>query len=275
MISRENTQTMGGLAMIFYALLTAVSSVLIHMTTQKVTPLLSACNTFLFCLLAYSALSCGTLMKASLIKRHAHSILMLNITTAICWIFTFLSLKYLPPELYLFTYLCAMPISAAIFFRTHVRKAILLSAGLILLAYTYHNLELLPGLILAFIGGSSGTIYSIYSKRVTHIFSTMEILSLRFYLTVIITFLVSSALGQWQVLSPIDYGKFAALSLVSVMIPLTLFQLGLKNLNVVKALSYMPLAPLACYFLNFILGHIEFSIMQVGAVFFLFIAMFI
>ena len=268
-------QATGNLAMIFYALITALSSILIHATTQEVTPLLSACNTFLFCLLGYSVLSWGTFKKADLIKVHAYPIFMLNVTTAICWIFTFISLKYVPPGLYLFTYLCAMPISAAIFFRNKMRKAIMLSAGLMWLIYTYHDVTLLPALLLAFMGGSSGTIYSIYSKRVAAIFTTTEILSLRFYLTVVITIVCCVGLGEWKVLTPMHYGEFAMLSLISVMVPLTLFQVGLKNLPIVKALSYMPLAPLACYLINFVLGYGEFQFMQIGAVFFLSGAMFL
>ncbi|MDR3490826.1 MAG: EamA family transporter [Gammaproteobacteria bacterium] len=265
----------GNLAMIIYALVTAVSSIVIHATTQEITPLLSACNTFLFCLLVYSAISFSTFSKIALIKNHAYSIFMLNVTTAICWIFTFLSLKYLPPELYLFTYLCAMPISAAILFRNKILKSIMLSVGLILLIYTYHNSKLFLGLLLAFVGGSSGTVYSIYSKRIVNAFTTMEILSLRFYLTVIVTFLLCIFLNEWKILTPVDYSEFAVLSLISVIVPLTLFQVGLKNLTIVKALSFMPLAPLVCYLINFTLGHGEFNGMQMSAVFFLFVAMFI
>lgn len=270
-----STVQTGNLAMIFYALITALSSILIHSSTQEMSPLLSACNTFLLCLLAYSIFSFRTLQKVSLVKKNSYSIFMLNVTTAICWIFTFISLKYISPELYLFTYLSAMPISGAIIFRNKMRKAISLLIGLIALFYTYHDSNLLIGILLAFFGGVSGTIYSVYSKRITQYFTTTEILSMRFYLTVMVTFVLCIIFGEWKVLMPVDYEIFIALSLVSVVIPLTLFQVGLKNLNITKALAYMPLAPLICYLLNFSLGYIEFNLFQVGVVAFLCVAMFL
>jgi len=270
-----STQKTGDIAMLLYALLTAISSILIHAATQHVTPLLSACNTFLFCLILYSIFASNLLKKIPLIQSNTHIIFILNLTTAICWVFTFISLKYIPPELYLFTYLCALPISAAIIYRNKIRKAILLSLGLLWFLYSYHDLRILPATALAFLGGSSGTIYSAYSKQLTHLFSTIEILALRFYLTVLLTFISCLVLGQWIVLTPIYYSEFAALSFISVMIPLTLFQIGLKNLSLFRALAYMPLAPLACYFINFLLGNIAFNFIQMSAVVFLFATMFL
>lgn len=260
------TQMIGSVAMIFYGLITALSTILIHATTQKVSPILLAFNTFIFCLLIYSLLSYKTFKKISLIRIHAYPIFMLNLTTAICWIFTFISLKFIPAELFLFTYLCAMPILATIFFHHKIFKSLTLFIGLILLIYTYHDVKLIIGVLLAFMGGISGTIYSIYTKRITEIFTAIEILSLRFYLTVILTCILCVVLGQWQVLPVANYGQFAALSAISVIIPLILFQIGLSNLNLVKALSYMPLAPLTCYMMDFALGYLKFNVMQLGVI---------
>lgn len=270
-----STGITGNLAMVSYAIITALSSILIHETTQVVTPLLSAFNTFLFCLLIYTFFSLGTFKKLTQIKSNIFSITMLNVTTAICWIFTFFSLKYIPPELYLFVYLCAMPIFSTVLYRTKVTKSLLLFSGLVILFYTYHNNALFFGVLLAFVGGSSGTVYSIYSKRITGIFTTSEILSLRFYLVVITTFMLCMTLGSWESLSTSTYGQLGLLSLVSVVLPLTLFQVGLKNLNIMRALSYMPLAPLLCYFLNLMLGHQVFNGMQFGVVIFIFVVMFL
>lgn len=272
---RLSTGITGNVAMMLYAIITALSSILIHQTTQVVTPLLSAFTTFLFCLLIYTFFSLGTFKKIIYIKSNIFSITMLNVTTAICWIFTFLSLKYIPPELYLFVYLCAMPIFSTVLFRTKIIKSLLLFSGLIILFYTYHNNALFLGVLLAFIGGSSGTVYSIYSKRVTNVFSTNEILSLRFYLVVIATFTLCIVSGTWESLSTAVYSQLALLSLISVVVPLTLFQIGLKNLNIMKALSYMPLAPLLCYFINLALGHQGFNGLQFGVVIYIFVVMFL
>lgn len=272
---RLSSEAMGNLAMIFYTLMTALSSIFIHETTHVMTPLLSAFNTFLFCLLIYSALSLGTFKKVITIKSNFLSIFMLNVTTAICWIFTFLSLQCIPPELYLFVYLCAMPIFSTVLYRHKIGKAVLLFFGLLILIYTYHDSTLYYGIVLAFIGGASGTVYSIYSKRVSQHFSTAEILSLRFYLVVIVTFILCLTLGKWMPMTTMDYSQLALLSLISVIIPLTLFQIGLKNLTLTNALSYLPLSPLLCYFINLIIGNKSFDISQFCVIIFICIILFL
>jgi len=270
---RASTQTVGNLAMLMYALVTALTSILIHHTTQQIAPLLSAFYTFLFCILVYNGISKVIPSKLSLIKKSWFDVLMLNFTTAICWIFAFYSLKYIPPELYLFVYLCGMPIAFSFLYKTQWVKAAILFTGLMMLAMTYHGDTLLLGVSLAFVGGIFGTIYSIFSKKMTVDFSTLEILSLRFYLTVFITFLLSACFGKIQLMHVDFYLKFSLLSLISVVLPLTLFQVGIKNLHLTRALSYLPLAPLACYAINFICTDASFNPLQLTAVVFLSIAM--
>lgn len=265
----------GSISMLIYAVLTALSSMMIHATNQRVTPLLSAFYTFLFCLLAYNLVTKGIFRKLKNNRQAWVNILVLNITTAVSWIFAFFSLKYIQPELFLYIYLCAMPIASCLIYKTHLLKATIYFAGLIFLTLTYHSNMLLIGFLLAFIGGISGTVYSIVSKKITDEFSTLEILSLRFYLTVIITFFLSFYFDQIAVMDMNYYFNFAMLSLVSVICPLILFQVGIKNLTVVKALSYLPLAPLLCYTMNIVFNHAPFSWAQLLAILFMSIAMII
>lgn len=265
----------GNLSMLMYAVITALSSILIHVTNQEVTPLLSAFYTFLFCLLTYNLFTRGTFGKLNIIREAWFSILMLNITTAVCWIFAFFSLKFIQPELFLYIYLCAMPIASSVIYKTQLVKALIYFVGLIFLTLTYASDMLFVGALLAFIGGVSGTIYSIYSKKIINQFSTLEILSLRFYLTVIITFCLCVYSNQIVLMNVNYYLNFAMLSFVSVVFPLLLFQLGIKHLSVVKALSYLPLAPLLCYIMNLVFNHSPFSGTQFTAILFLSIAMII
>jgi drug/metabolite transporter (DMT)-like permease len=265
----------GYISMLMYAVVTALSSMLIHVTNQRVTPLLSAFYTFLFCLLTYNIITRGPFSKLNIIWQSWFNILMLNITTAICWIFTFFALKIIQPELFLYIYLCAMPIASSLIYKTQLLKASIYFIGLIFLTLTYHAPMLYVGALLAFVGGLSGTIYSIYSKKVTGKFSTIEILSLRFYLTVAITFFLSCYLNQITLMDANYYLDFAILSFVSVICPLLLFQIGIKHLTVVKALSYLPLAPLLCYIINIVFNHAPFYWTQLCAIMFISIAMII
>jgi drug/metabolite transporter (DMT)-like permease len=272
MMNRSAAVT-GNWAMILYVVLTALSSTLIHHTTQTVSPLLSAFYTFVCCVLVYGLLSKNIFLKMQTIRAYGFEIAILNVTTAICWVFTFLSLTMIPPELYLFAYLCAMPIAASVIHKTKKLKAILLTAGLALLFLTYPQKGLWLGFSLAFLGGVSGTVYSMYSKKITPYFSTFEILSLRFYLTVVLTLILSLHLGVMKI-EPLNfYLQFSLLSLVAVILPLAFFQVGLKHLSLARALSYVPLAPLLCYFLNVFVLHAAFKVTQLLAVILLSLAM--
>lgn len=267
--------TLGNLAMLAYVFLTALSSIMIHRTTQQIPPLLSAFYTFLFCLLAYNLFTRLALNKIKIIQQYWLPILMLNVTTAISWICAFFALKWIPPELFLYIYLCAMPMAQALINKTDRLKTWIYLLGLIFLTWSYHRDQLLLGFILAFLGGTSGTVYSIYSKKITAVFSTLEILSIRFYLTVLITFFISVYFHYFVLMNKDFYLQFMLLSLITVIFPLLLFQTGLKHLHLTKALAYLPLAPLLCYSFNTALHLAQFNWIQMLAVMLITVAMFL
>jgi drug/metabolite transporter (DMT)-like permease len=245
----------GSVAMVIYSLVTALSSILIHDTNQQVPALVSAFYTFLFCMIVYSLCTLHTFKKVMMAKQYWIDILILNVTTAICWIFTFVSLKYIPPELYLFVYLCSMPISACLIHKTRYLKALGLVIGLVLLISTYSANNLYLGVLLAALGGVSGTVYSIYSKKIAITLTTREILSVRFYLVILLAYFSNIYLGDFHQMSSQFYLVFAVIAFVSVIFPLTLFQIGIKHLSVTRALSFLPLASLGCYFMQLGLFH--------------------
>jgi hypothetical protein len=268
------SQSMGNFAMLLYVTMTAISCIFIHQTNQLISPTLSAFYTFLFCIFVYGSLSIHLVEKYSLIKQYWFEMIMLNLTTAICWIFTFYSLKMISPELYLFHYLCFMTIASSILYKRSWIKTCLLLVGLFSLTMTYRSSQLLLGVILASLGGISGTVYSVYSKKITHAFSTGEILALRFYATVILTFFITLHFSYFSKLPPLFYFQFALISLISVIIPLTLFQIGLKNLHLNQALSWLPIAPLLCYFILIFSHSMKIEPLQLLSMLFLCTSMF-
>lgn len=256
-------------------MITALSSLLIHSANQQLPALLSAFYTFLFCTVFYLFFAKFSFLKFSFIKLYWQEILLLNVTTAICWVFTFLSLKYLQPELYLFIYLCTIPITACVLRKSQLMKASILLICIILLTLSYHAKHLFLGAILAATGGVSGTFYSIYSQRLVKSFSTFDILSLRFYLTIIITLICCLYLHNFKELPLNNYFMCAGISLISVILPLTFFQFGIKFLPLTKALSFLPLAPLTCFFLNYFFGHSAINFWQILSIILISIAMLI
>lgn len=255
----------GNMSMLGYAAVTAFSSMLIHHTNQQVSPLLSAFYTFLFCLIFYGIIAIGLFKKITCLRTHWLAVILLNITTAVCWICTFFALKYLPAELFLFIYLCAMTIASSIIYKSNWLNTLLFIVGLVGLSLTYHVRSLPYAFALSFLGGASGTIYSIFSKRLTAHFTTWEILALRFYLTVVITFLANVYLASFVTMNSYFYLNFALLSLVSVIVPLILFQLGIKYLPVTQAMAYLPLAPILAYAINSF-NQAQLNLMQLAAV---------
>lgn len=256
-------QKVGHFSMVMYAILTAISAIFIHTTNQQFAPILAAFYTFLFCLIIYNCLTIKYVIKLSALKKHFPAVFMLNVTTMFCWVLSFISLKYIPPDLYLFIYLCAMPITGAILYKKKIIQAAALLVGILLLASTYDVAQLPSGFILAFIGGACGTIYSVFSKQLASQFSTLTILSWRFYLTVLVTGIISMYSGELHRMDIAFYLQFGMLSLFAVIIPLVLFQIGIKTLPITRALSFLPLAPLCCYLINhFILKQGAFNAMQ-------------
>lgn len=270
---KDNSLWIGNCAMLIYTFITAISSIVIHDTNQTIPPLISAFYTFIFCILGYSIFSLRLIYKIDLVKSNLLTILILNITTAIGWIFTFVSLKYIPVTLFLFAYLCAMPIASSLIYRVNLLRALFLMIGIICLYLTYNDNNLLPGFILAMLGGTCGTVYSIYSKKVTLYFSTLEILSLRFYLTVLITFILTIYVNNFGYVENVNYSQFVIIALLSVFIPLFCFQVGIKHLSINHAMSYLPFAPLICYSLNLVTGDQKINLIQVLVISFLFLLM--
>jgi len=266
-------RSLGQLSMLSYVFMVAISSIFIHQKDQQIAPMLSAFYTISFCVIIYSLFASNLRNKLSQIRISLFEITMLNVTTAICWIFTFVSLKYISPDLYLFTYMFAMPIASSFIYSEQLWRAVIYLAGLILLASTYHQHMLVQGCLLAFFGGASGTVYSIYAKQISTRFSTLEILSIRFYLTVFITFAASFYLNSFKAMSGHFYLGFIELSLISIIIPLALFQVGIKHLSITRAFSFLPLAPLMCYGIHFYMSGGAPQPLQLFAVLFLSLAM--
>ena len=252
----------GHLSMLLYIMMTALSSMLIHETTQVVSPIEAACYTFICCVLFYSFFIFRRKQLLSRIMQQFYPVCMLNITTAICWLLTFYSLKVLSPELYLFVYLTAMPISAAILYKHNLLSAFFMLITLIVLLASFHAGTQWISVLLAFLGGVSGTVYSMFSKSITAHFQPAEILFLRFMLIILVTLIVCVKTNVWHLMPLSYYERFFMLAFISVILPLTFFQLSIHYLPVTQVLHFLPFVPLLCYLLSLASGSIELQPLQ-------------
>ncbi len=260
-----NQGRLGSFYMSGYVLSTVASSILIHSVNQTIAPLLSAFYTFLLCIVVYNVVGIVWLKKYIVVKKSLFDIFMLNVTTAVSWITTFFSLKYIPPDLYLFFYICSMPVAATILSNAKWLRSLILSIGLCVLYVAYHVKNQWIGVCLASFGGFSGTVYSLYAARLANDFTSLEILAMRFFLTVLVTLCGVMYWKEWAVVSNAEWGIFVVLCLVCVVAPVTLYQQSIKYLPIHSVMKFIPAAPLLCYGIDVVITHSAMPILQIVA----------
>ncbi len=240
------------LAMILFGISTSAGMMLIHVKVQSTPPMVLAFYTFVFFVLFFLAFSLhGLTKKHHHLKKAFPTIFNLNWTSLVCWSATTIALLYLPTSLFLLLYLSSMMIAGLFIGKKLNRFDIACMAIVItgcILAMTDQHADLRQWLMAVFaaIGGVTGAIYSRYSKTLVNEFSTFEILALRFLLLVLITGIIAFYSGGIKFESPSFYSTFILISLLTICLPLYLFQVGLKYISVYAALAYMPLAPCIC-----------------------------
>lgn len=268
------------LAMILFGISTSAGMILIHTKVQSVSPVILAFYTFFFFVLFFALFSFkGLKRKITILKNNAKAIFHLNWTSLICWVATTVALVYLPTSLFLLIYLSSMMI-AGLFVGKSVSRLELSCIAIIalgcLLALINNHANLLQWVMAFFavIGGVTGAIYSKHSKELVNNFSSSEILALRFILLLVVTFIIALLIGGIQLESPSFYGSFILISILTVCLPLYLFQVGLKYINVYTALSYMPLSPCICLVYEiFTKGSLQTTLLSIFSVFLVSIAM--
>nr|WP_305817336.1 hypothetical protein [Photobacterium leiognathi] len=239
--------------MLLFAVLTAASSMLIHKAEQSISPETLAFFTFSLCTIIYTILNkFSAFSDFNRIKNNILNLAGTNITTAVCWLCTFISLSYISPINFLLAYLGTMPIGGLIVKRDFSIGKIISSLAIIFgvlltVINDIENVENTLGVAIASFAGMVGAVYSRYSQALTKSFRDDEILSSRFVLINIITAIWFIFSGNETSAPSSDFLlMFLLVTLVSVVIPLYLFQRGISGLPIVTALSYTPLAPVIC-----------------------------
>lgn len=261
------TKLTGYFSSILYCLITAYSIVLIHQLAQDIDPVLSILFTFIFSAIIFNLLSAPHIKQTYLKAwQNRGLILKLNASTALCWLTIFVSLKYLDPA---FANALFMVVTPLITYLLHLlkkhkhlsRKKIFLGLLLIFvciimfgenLENTIHTHHFFTGVILLLLSCLGGAAYLLYTQDLHEAaeFSSIEILSTRFYLLIIFAFIISCSqhtISQFIFLPVI---KLILLAFVTSIIPLFCLQFAIKRIGAVQFSLLTPSTIIMAYFID-------------------------
>lgn len=265
----------GVLSMAVFVLLTVLSTIWIHDTNNIISPFESAFYTFLFCSIIYGVMGFRVVFKSNQISEHFIEIIFLNLTTALVWLGSFYSLKYIEPDLHLMIYISVMALAGVTLSGKFNRNYLMLIVCLIYLVFTYFPASSTICIGISALAGLAGACYSVISKKIATIFSVYEVLSFRFILVTLVAAILALPGTGLHVHPLIFYLNFICLALVSVVIPLYCFQLGLTILPVKFTMLIMSLVPALYCLFQFIFYGIPVSIFKTFSSLSLFITLMI
>ncbi|MBS0359245.1 MAG: hypothetical protein JSS53_08255 [Proteobacteria bacterium] len=270
-----------GYATLFlYCLITGVSIFSIHQAAQLADPISLALYVFLSCALIFNALNFKNIRSTyAVANSDRKSILTLNVLTAIVWLSTFWSLKYISPTVFIVIYMGIIPITAYLTQVIKTQKSswtelllIIILAILIASIVTVHELlfpsrnpTLLQGILPAIIAGVSGNFYVLYSRYLQHKLNlvSLDISSLRFYLLIFIGIIWALAhVSTHQLTIGITAYNVLFITLVSSVLPLYLLQNSIHNLGPLKTAYILPLTLIFTYWVELVSGvQFEWSLL--------------
>ncbi|WP_412059080.1 hypothetical protein [Bartonella sp. DGB2] len=254
-----------------YCLCTAVAAMWISFTFTNVS---GFTITFVsFTVAAIIFISCQFIKDRNifrLMKIHPKFIAIINILTLISWLFAFLSLYNIEPSIDGAIFQGSLPVGVLVFELIarstkffSLRSLSILFIALCLVGLTlsrlltgsdlltYQPQQLYLGILLAAIGGFSGGLYAFISGRFHQKFkaTTLEILSNRFFLLIILTAILGTAIlgyGDLIKILSIEAGrtiKLLFLALVSVVLPIFALQMSIEKLGAAKVSIITPFIP--------------------------------
>ena len=258
-------------SVIGYCVVTALSSLVISASEQTYGPLLVTFSSITVTIIWFNGLQ---LMRISRLREvylnHSRGIFLLNMTTAMMWIGTFLALDSLNPDVFTAILLGGLPVF--IFIITSASSAwnkarclellfTIAIAGLLFMI-SYHELalsnyssEILLGMIIAFFSSFFAAWTVILSHQLAHAgVSTTEILSQRFYVLWLVAGLalcIFPASFSFVHSMIIDYFPIAiAVAILSFILPLFLLQKGIERVDPMFVSFLSPLIPVMAFTLE-------------------------
>lgn len=263
------SRLIGYASILGYCLVSAYYCVAIHNKTQAINPNLLAFLIFFICLLFFSGMNffkLGTIFNK--IKKQPYNLLAVNISTAINWITTIWSLKYITPVAFIIIFMTSLPIFNFIlqqFIKRSFNKIELTLVSLLflaMLAFIHLSLSINhgalfgEGILLCLTSSLSGAIYLIFSHRLQQLanLTASQLVTVRFYLLIILTaFFATNTIPLNQLiptLGQINFPEIIVLALLTTALPLYLLQKGVSELGASKIAYFIPMTIVFTYLIE-------------------------
>lgn len=208
------------------------------------------------------------------VKTHWRTVLLLNVTTFGSWFFLIYPLKYLEPALVSIITLSIGPIFSLLLGKNWNKQSTRLdyiaALGLCLTTFyvtqlcmqttTYSLLIILFSLLCCFIVGFSIVLNGFQTRKLLdQHFSSQDILAIRFFLLVLISFCLSLKHNDiHHILQNLHHHLLLA-ACVFVIIPLFLIQVSMRGLKPITISLLMPFMPILIYFFEWKIMPASFS----------------
>ncbi len=252
-----------------YAALTAAIDVYAADEVQSLSPFSLAAATFTLTALAFIGWSVVSHKAAATLRpwrTNPADVIVLNISTATSWISLFYALKYLEPAVVNVTIVAVSPMMMVLIGpilrkgSTALRSEAWASLGIcgFLAALAFGSLtghsgvgkigiyHTVLGISLMLISGLGATVNVIYSKKLSDAnYSPQAILSVRFYLIVVLSWSIVAAQGNSRI-GPIILPALVV-AFFGVGLPLYFLQLGVKHTEPITASLVCTLSPLFAF----------------------------
>jgi drug/metabolite transporter (DMT)-like permease len=270
--------------LVAYAALTAAIDVYAGDELQTRNPLALAAVAFTLVALAFvgwTVIHRGLAATMRPWRTNPHDVIVLNISTAASWIAVFYALKYLEPAVVNVTIVAISPLMTVLLGPVLRKGSSVLSSEVwvslgicgFLAALAWGSISghtgvgkislfhAVLGIVLMLISGLAATVNVIYSKRLSDAnYSPQSILSVRFYLIVVISWSIIATQGQPEVNAILLPAIVVAL--FGVGIPLYLLQLGVKSTEPITATLVCTLSPLFAFIIQLPVRRITPSLLS-------------
>lgn len=248
-----------------WCFITAFSMLLTSEVSQRLSPFIVCFFTFSLATLAflgYNAAKLGALWRRVREQLVFGPVLGINISSFASWGLMIYPLTYLQPTLVATLILGINPIATAVITRLFLRQAspgklVTISLALFVLIVflsvrTLQGESSIPGtpheqvvlsLLCCYLSGIATSVNNILTKKImVKDFGIIDVMCLRFYLTIIISGIIGFSTHQVVINQSLIFSVLLT-TLAFVIVPLVLLQLALKTLDPLRVAIISPLMP--------------------------------
>lgn len=293
----SNRSNVVGLACLLgWCVFSAIARVLTSQVSQQINPALLCCYSFLIAGLVFWALNCNKIKHTfakSCHKGNLKNIFWLNLSTFGAWFFLIYPLKFIQPAMVSSITLAFGPISTLllslfiyktqkILFFDGFISFLLLAVICFISGLCFANITTLSQLpvftvfyaiVSCLIVGFSTAASNLFAKRLSNNqFTPIEILCVRFFVTILLTAFITDISGTSFLLTKGDFENIMLVAGCLVIIPLYLAQIGIKHLEPMTVAITTPLMPVLVLFLE-LMNHQHFSKWAIDSVLVIFLLM--